>query len=78
MATWHLSAHLDQIVVDREHGELQASDDAGLVEDPREVVLDGDLGDRKTRRDLPVRLAACHRAGDLELAAGETEWLLFE
>ena len=64
---------LDQAVMERGEGELEAARDAGLVEEGRQLVLDGLLGGAEPRGDLTVGAAVENRVEDLALAPGQVE-----
>ena len=60
-------------MVDREEGKLQPVRHPDLVEDIRQVVLDGLDADRKLLRDVAVRIAADDGGHNLEFASGEAK-----
>src|SRR6185369_9240625 len=57
-------------------GDRHARVDPELVEDVRDVALDGPLRDEKLRRDRRVRGAVSDKAGDLHLPTRQASGLL--
>src|SRR6266545_1969776 len=65
----------NEVVVDREQGQLETVEHAGLVEDVGKMVLYGLLADRKLPGDLAVAVSGHDRRDDLQLPRGEAEIL---
>ena len=70
------SARRRQICLVSEHHGLDAVAEVELLEDVRDVCLDGRLADVELFRDLAVREAARHQAKDVALARAEIVELL--
>src|SRR5205823_9889678 len=62
-----------KLVTRGEERQLETARDAELVENPREVMLDGVFSDRKPLRDRAVRPARNHHGDDAELGPGQAE-----
>src|SRR5438093_5160044 len=54
-STASVFVRLHEVIVDREQRELEPGGDAGLVEDARQMVLDGVFADRQPPGDALVR-----------------------
>src|SRR5438477_6221040 len=63
----------DQIVMDREQGQLEPVRHAHLVVDFAEMMFDSVFADRQRASHLLVRIAGAHLRNNLELALRETE-----
>src|SRR5436190_7168717 len=62
-----------KLVTRGEERQLETARDAELVENPREVMLDGVFSDRKPLCDRAVRPARNHHGDDAELGPGQAE-----
>src|SRR3970040_105629 len=67
--SWNLfRAGSEQAVLKSVEGQFQAVGDAELVEDGRQVVLDGLFADEQLLRDVPVLVALHYQFDDFHLA----------